>query len=480
MKKKNNKDTTPLVDENTVQDQNNENTRKKRKRNKILRTAYIAVVHVLGISAIVGLSVALYYSEDRYTMQMSYQRQMDAAYSRAYYDLLDGSGDLEVKLRKLSVAGNPETQQSLLYEVWGVACLAENNLGLFESADEGLMKAQKCVNQLGDYAHSLAKGLNSNRALSAEEKQKLAKLSTAMGALKRSLAQVQQGLDNGELFVSDKGGIAGDFSAAFGEFSNPSFEYPEMIYDGPFSDALNKRETKGLSGKEITSDEGAAALKKYLGENVANVEFIGEGGGNIRTYSYSLSVGGEQAYAQISKQGGRLIAFNGAFGGEKVSDARVEAHQSCQNAAINFAKNAGYDNMQVVWSASVDGTCLVNLAPVENGIILYPDLVKVKVDENSNTVTGFDSTHHAFNHRPRKLAPPTLNEESAREGLNIPPVSQGRLTLIPLNDTQEVLTYEYECESDGTYFVYIDANTGKEANILYVVDDEGGIGQSLI
>ena len=40
-----------------------------------------------------------------------------------------------------------------------------------------------------------------------------------------------------------------------------------------------------------------------------------------------------------------------------------------------------------------------------------------------------------------------------------------------MDETREVLTYEFECESDGTYFVYIDAATGEEVNILYVVND---------
>ena len=48
------------------------------------------------------------------------------------------------------------------------------------------------------------------------------------------------------------------------------------------------------------------------------------------------------------------------------------------------------------------------------------------------------------------------------------------LALIPLDATREVLTYEFECESGGTYFVYIDAMTGEESNILYVIDSEQG------
>ena len=140
----------------------------------------------------------------------------------------------------------------------------------------------------------------------------------------------------------------------------------------------------------------------------------------------------------------------------------------------------GYKIMKVVWSANAHGHTFVNLAPVEEGIILYPDLVKVKIDNESGQVIGFDSAHHAYNHRKRSLEKPTISEAEARERLSLTPIAEGRLTLIPEGDGQkEALCYEYQCESEGTYFVYIDAMTGAEAEILYVIDDVDQ-GQSLM
>ena len=60
------------------------------------------------------------------------------------------------------------------------------------------------------------------------------------------------------------------------------------------------------------------------------------------------------------------------------------------------------------------------------------------------------------------------------ENLSVAPITEGRLALIPMRETQEVLTYEFECISGGTYYIYVDAMTGEEVNILYVIDDEMG------
>ena len=50
----------------------------------------------------------------------------------------------------------------------------------------------------------------------------------------------------------------------------------------------------------------------------------------------------------------------------------------------------------------------------------------------------------------------------------------GALTRALSRAAKKVLAYEIECASDGTYFVYIDAVTGEETDILYVVDGEQG------
>ena len=115
--------------------------------------------------------------------------------------------------------------------------------------------------------------------------------------------------------------------------------------------------------------------------------------------------------------------------------------------------------MSVVWSSSSSGESVVNLAPVQDGVILYPDLVKVKVDETDNSIVGFDASHYAYNHHQRIIQSPQISLQTATASVSIPPVGEGRLTLIPLRETQEVLAYEFECHQNGTYYIYIDART---------------------
>lgn len=443
---------------------------KKTNKNKVVKTAVLGTAFGLLASAIVGLSVALFYSDKTVTTHETYQRQMDAVYSRAYYDLLDGASDLGINLRKIGVSNSPKMQQSLLYEVWSTANLAENSLATFDCASDGLMQAQKFVNQLGDYSHSLARRLASGETLSAEDRERLIKMGDMADVYMKSLRNVQKDLDNGKMFVGE-GGALENFASAFSQFSEPSFEYPEMIYDGPFSDSLENRKPVALGGETVSEQKGAELVADYLKDvGAQNIRFAGEGYGDIPTLNYSMTVEGMDAFAQISRQGGKLVLFNIATANDALQTVRQEAGPTCQQNALEFARKLGFEDMQVVWSESDNGECYINLAPVEQGVILYSDLVKVKTRESDSHVIGFDATHYAFNHRKRAIDTPAISAEQAESTLSIPAISQGRLALIPLEGTSEALTYEFECEHDGTYFVYIDAMSGEERNILFVLD----------
>ena len=449
--------------ENETKTRDNRKEMKKARRHRTLRNVMLVAVHALGVGAIVGLSVALYFSQDKIEMQAKYQNQMESVYAKAYYNLLDGVNDVDTTMAKLSVAKSEEKQEALLYEIWCASTLIEEYLATFENQDEGVRTAVKFVNQLGDYSLYLAGKLSRGESLDDNDRETLRKMRPMADALKESLKKVGTDLDGGKLFLEEDG-VLESFASAFSTFSEPDFNYPEMIYDGPFSDALETRVAKGLEGqKEITEEEGEEIITKLF-DGATDINHIGRFEGHIPTENYSFTHNGHPAYVQLSVRGGKVVNYTLSTT-EEGDTAVSEAGQ----IAIDFAEKLGFQNMQVVWSATAHGHTYVNLAPVVEGIILYPDLVKVKID--GDKVVGFDSAHHAYNHRDRHLPKPAIGEDEARKNLSVTPVRSGRLALIPDGGEKETLCYEYECEAEGTYFIYIDALTGAETEILYVIDD---------
>jgi spore germination protein len=397
---------------------------------------------------------------------------LDANFQKSYFDLVAETNDLSVKMDKLAASNSVVQQRQLLYEIWKNAELAEMSMSSLNSQDTGVNNLQKFMNQLGDYCHYLAQETEGGKPLSAENEKMLKKLSDILREVNNSLAQIQSGLESGSLSVSDTEKLSASINEIVVKFNEASVEYPQMIYDGPFTDALTDKETKGLTGDDIDEAAGRETVERLLGgEKINDVRFDGESTAEIHTLNFTAFTDGGEVTVQLSKKGGRLILLerNADFSEPKLSVDK------CLELAQDFLLNAGYDNMTSVWVSNIDGVFYINFAPVQDDVILYPDLIKVKVASDSGAVTGVDAKNYAFNHTERDLPTPSLSLSTAKSKLkNSLNANEGRLALIPYRSTQEKLTYEFACEGDNLYFVYIDAQTGDELNILIVIDSQNG------
>jgi germination protein YpeB len=131
--------------------------------------------------------------------------------------------------------------------------------------------------------------------------------------------------------------------------------------------------------------------------------------------------------------------------------------------------------MELSYSSRFEGILTANFAAVQDGVVLYPDLVKVQVSLADGTVIGLEAANYLMNHVNRALALPKLTEADAigRIGGALTPVS-ARLCVIPENEA-EFLCYEVRATSGAdTFLAYIDAETGVERRLMQVISDEGG------
>ena len=122
-----------------------------------------------------------------------------------------------------------------------------------------------------------------------------------------------------------------------------------------------------------------------------------------------------------------------------------------------------------------DGILTVNYAAVQNGVILYPDLIKLQLSAKDGAVIGLEAAHYLMNHAERTIELPVITEEEALSHLGALLTAQSvRLSVIPVN-AGEALCYEIRA-TDGanTFLVYIDAATGAERELMQVVSDESG------
>lgn len=278
--------------------------------------------------AVVGLSVALSLSGTQ-APEDEYKNLVEAGYRKAYYDLTAAVDEIGVKLKKLGVSTNAEMQESLLYETWKTTELAAYGLSSLSALDGGVLSTQKFLNQTGDYAYYLSLKIGGGTALTSEQKQTLAKMSSMFETLSQELTKIGDKLSGGGLFVDN------DFTTeVFSGLSSESVEYPQMIYDGPFSDSMLLKDVLGLSGADVSEAAARDIIADALAtRTVSDVEFLGEFESDFVTLDFNMTVDGAPAFFQIAKKGGTVVQISVYAEPSSGSKTQSEYVELAENAA---------------------------------------------------------------------------------------------------------------------------------------------------
>ena len=394
--------------------------------------------------------------------------RISASVQKAFYETCELTESMSVNLRKLLVAGDGGQMQHLLSEISRQAQGASGNLAVLPIGEDSISATLKFINQVGDFAESLSVRLANGGAIGTEDYHNISPLSENAAAFSVGMARLLEKVERGEVAL-DGSQAAGDESLY--PLSNPAAEYPTLLYDGPFSDGIIGDQFKALEGLPgVTADEAKQALTAFIG-NVTEIVLTGEGSVPVECYEFDLTAGGSPLSAGVTKQGGKVLYI--------LSDADVTeggfTTGQLLDAAEAFLLSRGYGSMEMSYYSQYDGILTANYAAVQNGVILYPDLIKLQLSAKDGTVIGLEAAHYLMNHTERTIELPAITEEEALTHLGAQLTAQSvRLSIIPVN-ADEALCYEIRA-TDGvnTYLVYIDAATGAERELMQVGSDEYG------
>ena len=148
-----------------------------------------------------------------------------------------------------------------------------------------------------------------------------------------------------------------------------------------------------------------------------------------------------------------------------------------RNVKYIAEKIAEFKNMKATYYMNNGGVLTVNYAYEQDGITMYPDLVKVKIALDNGEVLGIESTGYLNCHRDtRELSDKKITLEEARSKVNQNlNVSSSGLAVIPTEWGTEVLCYEFKGNTaENDFIVYINAETGEEEDILMIINTPEG------
>lgn len=447
-----------------------EKHRHERKKDRRGYGGWLAAVIALGVSTI-ALASALTVT---FLMPQEADLAMESVYSKSFYDTVEQVDNIDLNLSKALATRDTGAIQTYLVDLAINSELAENDLQQLPLQDESKYYTTKLVNQIGDYAKYLNKKLINGENLSSDDRQVLLRLYNANLSLKESLQNMMNGMSSDYSFSSMVDGGNGNIVIQnFNELQNLSVEYPELIYDGPFSDGTDRKEIKGLPQKTVTKSEALDVFKSlFEGQDLKDVKQVGESDASIQTYNFEGTLNDENLYAQISKKGGKLVMF--AYAGS-CNEVNYQDDTAIQTADQFIAK-MGVTNMKPVWINLSNNVYTINYAYEQNGVIVYSDLIKVRVCAETNMVIGVEATSYWTNHTVRAVQNVNLTTAQAKAKVwDEIEIESSRIAIVPIGQSTEKLCYEFSGELNGsTYYVYIDAVTGRQVEMFKVIESTEG------
>jgi spore germination protein len=230
-------------------------------------------------------------------------------------------------------------------------------------------------------------------------------------------------------------------------------------------------------GPRVDEATAVAAAQKFVDMPLAAPPRItGRSDPADREHTFSLyfldaqKQNGTPLHFGVSIHGGHVIYM---LDGRAVTAKNLTVAQLIQRAR-DMLRRRGYTTVEYVSSVENDGTLVIDFAPIEKGVAVEVDKVKIMLAMDNGELVGFDARNYWINRHTRQLPAAALSASDAvkRVAPKLKTEGQPRLALIADRRDKERLTWEIHGGYDNQrYRIFIDALTGQEVDIQRVTGD---------
>ncbi len=435
---------------------------------------------VFGLVVLIAMNFANVYGREKQTSTDSYNRAM--------YEVITSVNNVDTLVAKVRITMSNEYNIVTLSEITTEATTAKENLAELPVNQGAMGNVSKFFSQVIGYSQSLTKKLANGDKLTDEDYKNLDKINEVSNNLNATLREIYSSLTKGTLKWDEVEKVASKKLdedkntlnlSGLEKIKDSLEDYEGLIYDGAFSDHIESAQPKALTGENISVETATKKVRQCV-QNATKTEieeviYNGETKGRLEVYNFEVKLKGTENTIdiQITKKDGKLVLY--------MSDRNVETQKisiaQAKEIGDKYLQSLGLSNFDPTYYQTTDNMTTINYAATQDGVLLYPDLIKVKIAMDTGEVCSLECTGYIFNHTERTNLIPALTEDEAKQNLSKDmKLEKTRLTVIPTASNTEVLTYEFKGKiEDNTFLIYINANTGKEENVLILLETEGGL-----
>ncbi|MFL0195573.1 germination protein YpeB [Clostridium sp. WILCCON 0269] len=419
-----------------------------------------------------------------------YRNYLQGEYGKSMYELIDAVENIRTNLTKAAIVNSREQKIVVFEEIFRHSAVASDKLHSLPVSQPTISDTSKFLTQTGDFCYSLAKSSTEGNQLTDEDYRSIERLKKQSTALENQLKSVADSINQGRVRwgeirekvtgVLAKNNNDASISQQFQGMQKQIVQYPALIYDGPFSDNVLEITPKVNSQKEISKSEADKMARQIIGkdkiESLDVLEFKGKA--NIQTYRFTAALKGRtnknnRVVCEISKRGGEIFYL---INDRSINNSSMDVAKAV-NTGLKYLNSLGYNNMVSTYSLKYGNVAVVNYVYSQDGIIMYPDQIKLKIALDNGEIIGVEAEKYLISHEEnRKISTPKISYEKAKGKvggkLNI---VNKRLVVIPTDTNKEVLCYEFSGNYNNDNFkVYINAQTGYEERIIQIINTPNG------
>jgi germination protein YpeB len=413
----------------------------------------------------------------------SFKTAAENSRQQAFYNLLERTEKLNSLTGKMLVSSQPGQTSMVMSDVWRQASMAVEDLSRLPLAHFELTSTARFLSQVGDLAHTMARKSAAGEQLSSEQWNSLVGIRKRLGTLYEQLIKVQERASTGELRWVELAREANrrlpeerpePMDEDMSEMEKEVQKFPELIYDGPFSDHLLNPTPRGLGGETVSAKQASLIARRFMfGSDRADqfqLDYQGKAEGPIPVHTFKYDPegeAGEPALIDVSVRGGKVVMLLRSRNPETAELSLEEATKK----GLEFLDSKGITSMRPTYQLREGNTAVTAYAYVQEGVTIYPDLIKVKVALDNGEVLSYEAMGFLMNHRERTLPEPKLTIDEAMQELDDRlQVANQRAAVIPLPDGSEAFTYEFNIRlNEDDFLVYINAQSGQEEQVLQLV-----------
>ena len=406
--------------------------------------------------------------------------RIDAHSSRSFGEAFNAVERLDRSLRKCEFAAGRSMETILCAQIYSGAQSVQTSLSMLPIQLDALERVSKQISTMGDYAFSLFSSAAEGNVFSEDVLKNLSGFSDVTRKLLEQLEVLRQSYEEGTIVHEQRLRLTDSLNnlalassdttetldGAFHRMQESIPSFPEMHYDGAFSDWGETDPEPSDSSVRVSQSQAQDAAAQFLDLNHDDLEPVEPLEGEDACWRFAAN-GTDQGIISVSKSNGEVIRYLT----QPAQSANAAEHQDCGEICRNFLLAHGYQNMvedETFIGASNDTACFVF---EQDGVLCLPDRIVMRADPSSGKVTAFDASAYRMYHHDREL--PSMDPDFLRSSIpeNLS-VQSSKMVLMLSPGRTEHLCAEYQCQKEdgASAKVYVDAQTGQQLKI--VLEDE--------